>query len=64
VPKTFFRGAAQIKSQWGLGLVCFLIAAVAFSAQVVTIDFNKDNAGVWTKADSVIYFDDLQITVL
>jgi hypothetical protein len=34
-----------MKYIWGLGLVCFLIAAAAFSAQVVTIDFNKDKAG-------------------
>ncbi len=34
-----------MRSMLGFGLVCFLIAAAAFSAQVVTIDFNKDKAG-------------------
>jgi hypothetical protein len=61
-----------------VGLFFVLLATGVVSAQTTTIDFNngkklyevKDETfkeagkvGVWTKADSVIYFDDLQITV-
>jgi hypothetical protein len=34
-----------MKSMWRLGLVCLPIAAAAFSAQVVTVDFNKGKPG-------------------
>ncbi len=34
-----------MRSAWDLGFVCCLISAMAFAAQVITIDFNKDKPG-------------------